>query len=99
MKEGEILRACDQHSNETVTFRKHVIKYEHIRKLMVAFLSKFESSGIKIVRVNSIRITILSIYFNFVRVPFLSVTSSRTLYLMSSTVNHYTLERSVHAAI
>ena len=35
---------------------EHVTKYKHMRKLMSVFLGKFENRGIKIVRVNSIRI-------------------------------------------
>ena len=37
--EGEIVRAYEGHSNETVTLRKHVTKYNHMRKWMVEFLS------------------------------------------------------------
>ena len=54
---SEIVRPCDRHSNVTVTLRKHVTKYKHIRKWMVEFLRKFENRGIKIARVNSMRIT------------------------------------------
>ena len=43
VKGDEIVRACDRHSNETVTHRKHVNKYIHMRKSMVEFLSKSES--------------------------------------------------------
>ena len=53
---------CNRHSNETVTFRKHVIKYKNKRKWMVEFFRKFENSGIKITRVNSILIENPSIY-------------------------------------
>ena len=57
MKGDEIARPCDRHSIETVTFRKHVIKYKNRQKWMVEFLRKFEKHGIKIARVNSILIT------------------------------------------
>ena len=52
-----ISEGSDRHSNEISTVRKHVIKYKHMRKLMLVFLGKFENRGIKIARVNSIRIT------------------------------------------
>ena len=51
--ENEIVRACDRHSNETVTLRKHVTKYKNKQKLMVEFLRKSESRGDKISGVNS----------------------------------------------
>ena len=57
MKGDEIVLPCDRHINETVTLRKHVTKYNYMRKWMVEFLRKFENRRIKIVRVNSIRIT------------------------------------------
>ena len=57
VKEDEIVRAFDRHSNETVILRKHVTKFNNMRKLMVEFLRKSESRGDKIARVNSIRIT------------------------------------------
>ena len=56
MKGDEIVQPCDRHSNETVTFRKHVTKHKHPRKRMLEFLIKFVNRGIKIAR-NSIRIT------------------------------------------
>ena len=57
VKGDEIVRYCDRLSNETVTVMKHVTKYKNMRKWMVEFLRKFENHGIKIARVNSIRIT------------------------------------------
>ena len=57
VKGGEIVRPCDRHSNETVTLKKYITKYKHMRKWKVKFLRKFENRGIKIARVNSIRIT------------------------------------------
>ena len=48
----EIVRPCDRHSNETVTFRKHVTKNKNTRKWMIEFLRKFDNRGIIIVRVN-----------------------------------------------
>ena len=53
----EIVRACDRHWDETVTLTKHVTKYKYMRKWMVEFLSKSQSRVIKIIRVNSIRMT------------------------------------------
>ena len=58
----EIVRACDCHSNETVTLKKRDTKYNHMRKWMAEFISKSESRGNKIDRVNSIRMT-KSTYF------------------------------------
>ena len=43
-------------SNETATVRKHVTNYIHVRKLILVFLRKFDNRGIKIARVNSIRV-------------------------------------------
>ena len=57
MKGDEIVRPFDRLSNETATVRKYVTKYKHVRKLIFAFLGKFENRDIKISRVNSIRIT------------------------------------------
>ena len=56
-KGNEIFRLCDRHNNETVTLGKHVTKYKHMRKWLVEFLRNFENPGIKIARINSIRIT------------------------------------------
>ena len=56
-KGDEIVRPCDRHSNETVTFRKHVSKYKNMRQWMVEFLRIFENRGIKIAQVNSMLIT------------------------------------------
>ena len=49
--------ACSRHTNLTVTQRKHVSKYENMRKWMIEFLRKFENHSIKIALVNLIRIT------------------------------------------
>ena len=57
MKGDKIVRPFDLHSNETVTLRKLVSKHKQMRKFMLVFLGKFENRGIKIVRVNLIRIT------------------------------------------
>ena len=57
MNGNEIVWSCDKHSNETVTIRKYVTKYENIQKLMVEFSRKFENCGIKIARLDSILIT------------------------------------------
>ena len=82
VKGDEILRACDRHSNETVTSGKNVTKYKPMQKWIVEFLSKSESRDIKIVRVNSIRITRLSIIFNFLLVVPLCDVIKRTRFLM-----------------
>ena len=65
---NEIVRACDRHSNKAVTLGKHVTKYEHMRKWIVEFLRKYESSDDKIARVTQFASPNLSIYFNFVLV-------------------------------
>ena len=57
VKGDEIVRPCDWHCNETVTLRKHQTKDKNMRKWMVEFLRKAESSRDKITRINSIRIT------------------------------------------
>ena len=57
VKGDEIVRPCNRHSNETMTLRKHIFKYKHMRKWMVEFFREFENRGIKISRVNSILIT------------------------------------------
>ena len=44
------------YSIETVTLRKHVIKYKYMRKWIAKFLTKSEIGGIKIAWVNSIHI-------------------------------------------
>ena len=49
--------ACNRHSYETVTLRKHVTKHEKMRNWMVEFIKKFESRRINIAPVNPIRIT------------------------------------------
>ena len=43
--------------NETVTVRKHVTKYKHMRTWIIEFLIKLENRCIKITRVNSILVT------------------------------------------
>ena len=52
------------YSNETVTLRKHVIKYKNLRKLMSEFLRKVVNRGCKIARVNPILIS-KSIYYSY----------------------------------
>ena len=49
--------ACNRHSNETATLRKHVTKYKNMQKYIVKFLRKFENRGMKIARINSILFT------------------------------------------
>ena len=44
-KEDEIIWACDRHSNETVTLRKHGTKYKHMQKWKIEYLIKSESRG------------------------------------------------------
>ena len=57
MMGDEIVPPCDRHINETVSLRKHVTKFRHMRKWIVEFLRKFQNRDIKIALVNSIRIT------------------------------------------
>ena len=64
MKRDEILWNWDPHSVEPVTLSKYVTEYEQIWKWMVEFLSKFQSRGIKIDRVNSISVYKSIIFFN-----------------------------------
>ena len=45
VKEDEIVRTCDWHSNETVILMKQVTKNKSMRKWMVEFLRKSESRG------------------------------------------------------
>ena len=56
MKGDEIIRACYQHRNETITLEQHISKYKNMRKWMVKFLRKLQSRGDKIARVTSILI-------------------------------------------
>ena len=56
-KGDEIFCAWDRHSYETVNLSKYVAEYEQIHKWTVEFLSKFQGRGIKIVQINSIRIS------------------------------------------
>ena len=89
MNEDEIVRTYDRHSNETVTLKKHVTECQHIRKLMVEFVRKSASRGIKIARANSIGIAKSIFIFNtFFLLPLpLSDVIKRTRFLMSSPVN------------
>ena len=89
MKEDQIFWTW--HSNESVTLRKHVSKYKHIRKCMVEFFSKCEGSRSKIDRVDPISITKLLFYFNFLCAVPLGDVMKRTRFLMSSPVIQYTL--------
>ena len=82
MKGDEIVRACDRHNNETVTLEKNVTESKHERKWMVEFLSKSACRGIKIARVNSNRITKLSIFINFLCAVPLHDVIKRTRFLM-----------------
>ena len=70
MKGDEIVRPCDRQRIETVTLRKHVIRYKNMRKWMVEFLRKFENCAIKSGRDDLILIIKIDqftvIYFNFV---------------------------------
>ena len=50
MKEDEIVRLFDRHSNKIATVGGQVTKYKHMRKLMLVFLRKFENRSIKIAR-------------------------------------------------
>ena len=81
MKGDEIVRVCDRHCNETATLENNVTKYKHVRKWRVEFLSESKSRGIKIVPVNSIRITKLQILYFLRAVPLCDVIK-RTRFLM-----------------
>ena len=63
----EIFWAYNRHSVETVTLRKYLAVYEHMRKWIFEFLSKFQVGGIWIARVNSIRVATLLHFFNSLR--------------------------------
>ena len=65
---NEIVRPCDQHSNEAVTLRKQVTKYQHMQKWMVEYLRKFENRNIKIARLTQIRATKSINLFEFSKV-------------------------------
>ena len=67
MKGYEIFPDRDRHSVETVILNKYVTEYEQMWKWIVEFLSKFQSSGIKIDRVNSIGVSKPLIFFNILR--------------------------------
>ena len=56
MKGDEIVVPCDRYSNETLTLRKLVSKYENMQSLL-SNLRKFGNHGIKIALVNQILIT------------------------------------------
>ena len=56
MKGDEIFRGNDRYRTETVTPSNYVAEYKQMHKLTIEFLSKFRGHGIKIGRVNSIRI-------------------------------------------
>ena len=63
----EILWNWDSNSVEPVTLSKYLAEYELMWKWMVEFLSKLQGSGIKIDRVNSIRVAKSIIFFNICR--------------------------------
>ena len=62
-----------------------------MRKWMVEFLRESESRGIKIDRVNSIRITKSSIYFNSLHAVPLGDVIKWTRFLMNLPVHQYTM--------
>ena len=49
--------ACNRHSHNNVTLKKHVTKYKSMRKWMVEFFKKIQNRSIKISGVNSILLT------------------------------------------
>ena len=67
MKRDEIFRSFDDHSVETVNLSKYVAKYEQMWQFMAEFLTKFQDRGIKIARVNSIRVAKPLIFFDILR--------------------------------
>ena len=65
MKETKLIElVTGVETKSAVTVRKHVIKCKYMRKWMAEFLSKSQSRGIKIARVNSNRMTKSINYFN-----------------------------------
>ena len=64
----EIFRAYERRRYETVTVTKPVTGYEHMQKFIVKFLTKFESSGIRTARVNSIHLSKYTSFLNLSRV-------------------------------
>ena len=52
MKDEEVFRTRDRHNDETVTHKETFAEYEQIQWCIVKLLTKFESGGIKIARVN-----------------------------------------------
>ena len=64
MKGDEIVRPCDRHSNDTVTLRKYVTKYKHMRKWMVEFFRKFENLGIKLLELTQLISANMPNYFH-----------------------------------
>ena len=90
MKEYEIVQACDRHSNETATLRKHVTKYEHVLRLAAEVFTKYESRDIKIDSIKLIRNTKVSISCNFLNAVPLCDVIKRTRFLMWSPVNRRT---------
>ena len=90
MKEYEIVQACDRHSNETATLRKHVTKYEQVLKWAAEVFSKSECRDINIDWVNLIRITKVLIYCNFLNAVPLCDVIKRTRFLMWSPINRRT---------
>ena len=62
----KIVRACDRHSNETVTLRKHDTEYKTMLKWIVEFLRKLEGRAIKLLELTQFASPNLQIYFNFV---------------------------------
>ena len=61
----EIVPPCDRHSNETVTLRKHVAKYKHMRK-WAKFLKQMRIVALKLLKLTRSASPKQSIYFKFV---------------------------------
>ena len=82
--------------------RKHVTKYKHMWKWIIEFITKSESCGIKIDRVNSVRFTKLFtlLYLLIHQIYFISGdVIKRTYFLMSSPVNQYIRARTDKCSI
>ena len=67
MKGDEIVRASDQHSNETVTLRKYVTKYKNMHKWMIEFSENLRVVAIKLLELTQFVLQNISIYSNFVQ--------------------------------
>ena len=68
MKGDEIVRACDQHRNKTVTLRKHVTKINTCENGCSNFSANLRVVTIKLLELTEFASPNLSIYSNFILV-------------------------------